>query len=148
MSNEELAIDFGDITPITVAVTINGEHYQLREASGDAACRYRNALLKCTQLGPEGKPQRLEGMGDTEPFLVSLCLFKENGAPVNAATVRAWPSRVQKRLFETAKRISKLDEDETIESLEKQLADVQSKLNKLREGNDPNSPSATTDGSV
>ncbi len=147
MSNE-LAIDFGDITPIVVSVTINQERYELREATGDVACRYRNALLKCTQLGPEGKPQKIEGMADIEPFLVSMCLFKENGAAVNAAVVRAWPSHVLKKLFETAKEISKLDEDETVESLEKQKAAIEKQLAKLREGNDPNSPSGTTDGSA
>lgn len=119
-----------DLTPRKVSVVIDGKAYSLQEASGDAACRYRNALLDCTQLGPEGKPTKIKGMADVEPFLLSLCLYDENGKLVPANKIRQWPSRIQKAIFEKLKEISELDEEEGQEDSLK------------------NVPSDTTDGSV
>jgi len=96
---------------IEIPITIGGEDYVLREASGDAGCKYRNALLACTTL-TDGKPSRIEGMADVEPLLVSLCLFTQGGRPVTVPKVRSWPSRVVKALFEKIKEISDLDEEE------------------------------------
>ena len=146
--NSELSLDFGDITPIIVPVTISGEQYELREANGNVACQYRNALLKCTQLGPEGKPHKIDGMADVEPLLVSLCMYDSGNHPVPITKVRSWPSRIVKELFNTAKKISQIDEEETVASLEKEKAAVEKRLDKLREGNDPNLPSDTTAGSA
>jgi len=86
--NTPEAMDFSDITFQEVPVQIGDKNYTLREATGDAACLYRNAMLRCTKLGPEGKPETVVGMGDVEPYLVSLCLFNEGGQPVTVATVR------------------------------------------------------------
>ena len=105
-------LDFSDLTRVEVSVTVGDKQYTLREATGDAACRYRNALLKCTELGPEGKPVRVIGMADVEPLLVSLCLFNEQNKPVHVNTVRSWPARIQKALFEKTKEISNLDDEE------------------------------------
>lgn len=106
------ALDFNDLSPIEVPVSIDGRSYILREATGDAACRYRNALLACTQLGPEGKPSSVKGMADAEPLLVSLCLFDDAGKPVSGPTIRKWPARVLKALFDKATEISQLGEEE------------------------------------
>jgi hypothetical protein len=117
---------FDSLTPIEVAVEIEGKAYTLREASGDAACKYRNAQLERVEMGPEGKPSRFHGLADLEPLLVSLCLFNdENGKQVNINTIRSWPSRILKPLFDKAKEISELgEEEETIEDLQKKLAEA------------------------
>jgi hypothetical protein len=67
---------FETLAPVEVPVKIGSGRYVLREASGDAACRYQNAVLKTTKLGPDGRPTDINGLADCEPLLVSLCLFE------------------------------------------------------------------------
>lgn len=122
-----VSLDFSLINPVELPVIVGDKKYILREASGDAACKYRNNLLKSTKMSPDGKVQSVEGLADIEPFLVSLCLFEvtEKGdKPVALHTIRSWPNRVQKALFEEAKRISYLDDIETVESLNKQIDEL------------------------
>lgn len=117
-----MATDFGDlnfdsIERVQVEVTIGDDRYVLKEATGDAACRYRNSILRATKLGPEGKPSSIDGIVDSEPLLVSLCLFTaEDNKPVPLSTVRSWPNRIVKKLYETAEHISELKETEAGES--------------------------------
>ncbi len=107
-----------DLTVTEVPVTIAGEKYVLREASGDTACRYQNAQIACMRM-TDGQVSKVTAIADTQPLLVSLCLLKLVQKPdsdeverrlVAISVVRAWPSRVVKDLFETAKRISGLEE--------------------------------------
>ena len=93
-------------------VFLGDKKFVLREASSGAATRYRNALLDCATMGPEGKPSKLSGMASVEPLLVSLCLFEEDGKPVPLAEIERWPSKIVKRLFNRVKDVSDLDEAE------------------------------------
>lgn len=142
--------DFSDLKIIEVPFkSPDGKRYVLREANGDVAAKYRNTLVKCTKLGPEGRPSGMEGIGELEPFLVSLCSFTvdeeptKNNKPVSASIVRAWPSKMVKKLYAKAKEISELGEDDTIESLEKQIADLTKRLAKLRAETVPNVSDST-----
>ena len=135
-----------DLTTAEIPVTIAGDSYTLREASGDTACKYRNKLLACTQLGPEGKPSQIRGMADVEPFLVSLCLFNAEDKLVPLHAIRAWPNRVQKKLFDTIKEISDLDEGEDRKSLVKQREVLDKQIAEIDEETAKNSSSDTTDG--
>ena len=113
MADTDNSLDFSTLEPIAVPVRYGGKSYTLREATGGAAVKYRNAMLACARLGPDGKPVSVSGLADLEPMLIASCLFDEQGKPVPDKTVREWPSRVLRQLFETAKRISGLDEGET-----------------------------------
>jgi len=104
-------IDLGDLSFIEIPYKIGGKIYTLKEASGDAACAYRNALFKNTELGPDGKARKIGNMADTEPLLVSWCLYDANGHRVAVQGVRNWPAKVVKTLFEKAKEISNLEEE-------------------------------------
>ncbi len=139
------AMVFDDLAPITVPVTIGTGTYLLKEATGDAACKFQNALLKATKLGPEGRPVSLEGLADAEPLLVSMCLFEvvkiTNKAgdvvtqerPVPLHVVRGWKNKVQKDLFNRIKVISDIGgEEETEAVLVKRIADAQKKLDAIR----------------
>ncbi len=131
-------MNFDDLTLIEVPVKIQGKKYVLREASGDAACKWRNMLLKSTKLGPDGRPTSIDGMADSDPYLVSLCLFEvtdKGDKAVPLHTIRAWPNRVQKDLCERAKAISCLEEQqdtkealvEKMDRLKEQLATMEDK---------------------
>jgi hypothetical protein len=131
-------LNFDDLSPVEVPVSVRGKRYTLREATGDAACKWRNAQLAATELGPDGKVMRVKGLADLEPMLVSLCLFDEQGKPVPAATVREWPARVIKAVYDECKRISQLDEAaETADDLKKQRDELDKRIAKLEnpEGN-------------
>ena len=142
-------LDFNDLTPIEVPVSVQGRQYTLREASGDAACQYRNAVSGSYQYGPDGNISGVKGLSDAGPLLVSLCLVDENGRAVKQEIVRGWPARVMMALFRRAKEISELDEPETVESLERQVAVLQRRLVELQGEETPsgNVPGGTTVGS-
>lgn len=108
--SEQVVTDY-NIQPKELRLTIGGAKYVMLEASGDVACRYRNALLDCTELGPEGTPVRVKNMADLEPYLVSMCLYPVNAdgtvasKSVSPVLVRSWPSRVQKALYVQARKL-------------------------------------------
>lgn len=146
-------MDFSDLAPVEVPVTVADKKYILREASGDAACRWNNAVSKAYKLSPDGKAVAIDGLPDVEPLLVSMCLYtpdangkvvvKANGDAdpktlVPLATIRSWPSRVQKALFDRAKKISALGETDDAEVVEKQIEVLQRRLAKLRGEPSPN----------
>lgn len=99
-------------------VNIDGEDYELREASGNAACQYRDLIIGNLTLGDSGKPQKISHIASAEPLLVSLCLFKVGEKEhVPQSKVASWPARIQKKLFKKVKEMSDLD-DETVETEE------------------------------
>ena len=125
-------IRFDDITPIEEKVFIGGEEYLLRETSGDASVKYDNARLDRYEY-QDGKLAKVKDLGDLEPLLVSLCLFMSDGkTPVSELTIRSWPARVQKSLYNRAREISGMNETpktikEQIALLQKQLAEAESR---------------------
>jgi hypothetical protein len=157
-------MNFDDLTLTEIPVTYRGRRYVLTEASGDAVCRWRNALLRATKLGPDGKPVAIEGLADAEPLLVSRCLYvpdkdgrlrlTPHGFPdpnylVPLEDVRGWEGRVVGALFEKVKEISHLDMLETKEGLEEQMVKLKDRLAEMGngEGKLKNSLKPTTAGS-
>lgn len=161
---EELCFD--DIAPVEIPVRVGNARLILREASGDAAARYRNAVLKATRLNADGKPSFVDGLADTEALLISRCLYYADdngnlrltpaGTPdprylVALETIRNWPYRVQEALFDKAREISGLDRRESADDIAKRMERDQQRLDALRNGTDEdhakNLPDATTAGS-
>lgn len=125
-----------DDPEVEIPVSIRGVAYVLKEASGDAAAKYRNACLRATRVGKDGKFSAVDGIADVEPLLVSLCLFTQEGKRVSDSVVRGFPSKAVKALFDKAKEISGLNEvsnKDTIESLTKQRDVIEGKLHKLQQ---------------
>ena len=142
--------DFDSLEVIEIPVKMGGETYTLREASGDAAFKYRNMAMKCTKLGPDGKPSAVENIADIEPFLLSQCLFDSKNKLVPIAKIRTWGNRTCQKLYAKVLEISELGADEDTESLEKQLKEIQAKLDKLKAKDEDslgNEPSDTETGS-
>ena len=152
LENGAINFDEGNDTPSLkqVPVTFKGIKYILVEASAEAVAKWRNAQLTGTRMyqreNEDTRTIALGGMADSEPILVSLCLFKpdENGnlrldAGGNVDTrfrvavdvVKGWPNRVTAKLFEKAKEISGLDEIETVEALDKRITDLQKRRERL-----------------
>ena len=141
MSLDLSEIRFDDLTPISIPVTLGAKSYVLKEATGDASTRYKNALMSSTKMGKDGKPSHVEGLANVEPLLVSLCLFESyevrggelKERPVTESFIRGLPGKIQKKLFEKVKEISGLSEEDTLETLEKQQAELSEKIAALRE---------------
>jgi len=95
---------FDDLTPIEEHVSIGGKDYVLREVDGEAAVVYDDALAAC-RVYENGRLIRVNNPGRLEPLLVSLTLF-DGGVRVPEATVRRWPARVQRALYERSCQIS------------------------------------------
>lgn len=108
MSEEPMQFD---LTPIEIPVIIGDKEYTLREASGEAAGKYQDAILDCMKPGLDGKPTQITGgMSAIEPLLVSMCLFDSEGKPVSKEVIKSWPARVQKEMYKRVRKISDLDE--------------------------------------
>jgi hypothetical protein len=104
-------MNLDDLAPVEETVTYQGKTYAVREASSDAAAKWRNALSKSTKI-QDGKLVGMDSIADCDPLLVSLCLYYadesgkvplKDGAPdptrlVGLPSVRALPERVVKRL--------------------------------------------------
>lgn len=144
---EELIFD--DLTPIEMKVSINKTKYVLREADEGDAIKWKNAGLRAARV-VDGKVVSMGDLADSEPLLVSLCLYKANadgtmplnndGTPnkkqqVPVSVIKTWPPRVVNKLFDHAKRISELEEKETRATLEEKLKEVQAKIASLDQEN-------------
>ena len=130
-------IRFDDITPIEEPVFIGKDKYILRETSGSARVIYDNARLACYEY-QEGKLVKVHDIANVEILLVSLCLFMEDGlTPVSELTVKNWPGRIYKTLYDRIREISGMTEtaenlEEQIKLLQKQLAEFKSKEETLK----------------
>lgn len=129
---------FEDLALIEVPVTVGSQQYILREANGDAACKFQNARVARYEYNEEGKLVKLRDTADLEPILVSLCLFMQDGTtPVSEVTIRSWPGKIQNKLYDRAKEISGLNETEDLATMEKQLANLQKRVDKMRKAGNP-----------
>lgn len=133
-------LNFDSLDLIQVPVSIGGEKYTLCEADEAAGAAYRNARVRGAKLEEGGDVTSLPSdIGGLQALLVCRCLYycKEDGnlgALVPQSTVRKWPSRIVRPLFDKVMEISELEEEEdTTESLEKQIARLEKRLMRLRE---------------
>lgn len=110
-------IDLSNLEPITYRYQIGGKTYELREATGGVACQHRNRMISCASIGDDGKVRGFNNIADVEPWVVSLCLFEvtvsettgqELFTPVDEETVKNWPNKVVKRLYDDLNRVSEL----------------------------------------
>lgn len=144
---------FESLEPIEIKVSIAGKDYLLREASEQAARVYRNASIAGARL-QDGSLSEMPGdMAGVQSLLLSYCLFHVNDRgiatkAVDRKVILGWLSRVVKPLFEKAKEISELGEEEdTPESLNKQKQDIEDRIAKLQEEDSAkNEPGATAIG--
>lgn len=139
-----------------IEVVIDDEKYALIEASGQTGVDYQNASLAAFTYGESGKAKSINGLASLQILLVGSCLYKIN--PDTGLTVKnpvgekfakeELPARVLKQLFEKAKEISHLDEEDTVESLQKQIDKLQERIDaKTKEADLGELPNDSEDGS-
>jgi len=136
-------------------VKVDGALYTLREAFGDAAIKFKSAQARAMRF-VDGKPTLIEGAAEVEPLLVHLCLFESYGDPnnprernVSMATIKTWKAHVITKIFERAKKISRLDETLTSADVRKKIAELQKQLEDMeRAEEEKNSPPTELAGST
>jgi len=120
-------LDFSNHQIIDILVKgPNGKDYVLCQANGDTVAKFNSARARCARY-QDGGMSGVEGLGDLEPMLVSMCMFEDKGdgtpdpqKPIKGTLLRAWPGPVMKTLFNKAKEISEIDLDNDLASLRKQ----------------------------
>ncbi len=143
---DQSVIDFGDAEPEEITVKIKNKLYILREPVADVVIRWRNAQASKARFNAEGNFVSVGNIADSEPFLLSMCLYaaddvgnlrlNKDGEPDNSFLVpekqiRKWTNNVQRGLFDKIKEMGWLDEVETADSLKKQIANLQKRLAKV-----------------
>ena len=165
MSEHNVAIsemDFDadeDLRPKSIPVKHRGVKYVLIEAGADTAAKFRNASAKCGKRDADGNMSIGDGIGDVEPYLVSLCLcqtepdgsIKLNGqkkpVTVSLHIILSWQNRVVRPMFDWIKANSDLNEKaETREELEKEAARIQKKLTAMALGKEDPAKNEQNDG--
>lgn len=152
-----MIFDEASLERAEISVTVGRETYVLRQARGDVAIKYENALQACTRVGPDGKFAYVVGIAETPVILLAGCLFKKfekNGITeykaVSEGTIKGWPPTIIDALFKRAKEISGLNRTgtpETVESVKTEIAKLQKRLAELEESR-KNDSESTEDGTV
>lgn len=157
---EELTLDLG-VQEVQVHLrdpkTGEIQDYVLRAANGYAVTEYQNAKMAGMVVAGDGSTATIhDRMANVGPLLLSRCLWRPmtqpdgttKEVPVSIKTIQGFPGRVQEALFERAKEISEIDQPDTAEALQKQIASLQQRLEKLQAEKEPakNEPNGMTDG--
>ena len=143
--------DSSSLDLIKIPVKFKGKKYLLIEALADAVAKWKNAQIAGATLRQDDRDEKTVSMGnmaDSEILLVGQCLFLTNteGGPilqpngdlqlnarVGASVVKTWPSRVVSQLYDKVMDISGLTGRETVESLDRKIADLQKRRDRLAE---------------
>lgn len=135
-----------DISLVETPKKIGGVDYILREADETTATKWRNSVIACSRYS-KGQMNSIRGLGETQALLVSMCLFNGDDKTVSLETIRSWPSRVVKALFEEAKEISDLEKEDTLEELKEQRTEIEERITNMEENAVKNDSTDTVDGS-
>lgn len=132
--------DFSDLTPQTATAIIGGKKYLLREATEDQAVKFKNMSAKAVKF-KDGETTGIEGAANVEPFLLSLTMVEVDAdgkeKQVFESFIRTLLARVVSPLFDWVRDASGLGGKDTVESIDKKIADLTKKRAEVAKGTDP-----------
>lgn len=130
MQQDTTPIIWDDPEPVQVPVKFRGRWYVLVEPTAADVAAFKNQIMKGKKMGTRGTAETLDGMGDSEPILVSYCLYEANAYPDGTVTsepplpdmkrrvpytvIKGWPGALVSRLADRAKELAGLVERQTI----------------------------------
>lgn len=135
--------DFGEDVPSEFRFSYGKQQYVLREPLEGAVIQYRKRQTSGAKMNPETKQVELGSDVSSIPaFLLSMCVFKLVGTegsdqkeqPVPFDVLCRWRSPVVKQLFEKAKDMGDLREDDTEADLARRLETVRKREALLKNG--------------
>lgn len=112
--NESSEFDFSDLTPAEKPVVLPGrkEKFVIREASGEAVAKWRNAQMSGATFNSEGKMERAGEIGELPLIMVRECLFQvvnpNDIRKVDRNLVNSIPQKVIDKLYDWILRTSGL----------------------------------------
>lgn len=128
-------LDFTNLEPIEIPIPYGSVTYYLREASEDIHKQYRSRAMKCYDT--TGVIKNPDMAAETPQWFVAMCLFTEPGGDskkrVDMSIVKGMPTRIVARLFDKLRKISGMDQEETPDSLRKQIEALQKQLEELEQ---------------
>jgi hypothetical protein len=105
----------GKVTPVELESASGVEQYELREVSAADRDCYLNKMAKRLQYGPDGKVGNIGNFLGAQADLLTLCLHDDKGVPVTEKTVQGWPAVVVSNLFDAARKLNGLDNEEALD---------------------------------
>lgn len=128
-------LDFTNLEPIEIPIPYGSVTYYLREASEDTHKQYRSRAMKCYDT--DGHIKNPDMAAETPLWFVQMCLYKESGGDpknrVDLTIVRNMPTRIVAKLFDKARKISGMDQEETAESIRKRISELQKQLEEIEQ---------------
>lgn len=131
-------MEYEDMQRREVPVRIGSRHYILLEAMAGDIINYKNLVARSTRVDPKRGSAVVEGYADAEIYLLGLCLQEVVDGKrrrVPGDYIRTWRNEIQQDLWERLQRLSGMTEDDTVEGLLEQRADIDARLRAL--GYDP-----------
>jgi len=132
---------FSDTEFVEIPVQIGDTKYVLREGSGEVVKKYQSFTIAKARYGSKGTISRLEDMGDSEIYLISLCLFLQGeggkadlSKPVDMKTIEGFKSTVVATLFDKASEISGLKQLQTPKQIKEEIEKLEELLIEAEEG--------------
>ncbi len=139
-------IRFDDPEPKRVSVVIGPNKYVLIQGSAKACDYYRTEAMLRSLKFRDGTATSKESMAELQSMLVSLCLHGYKRTPdgkdqtdevsglIPMNIIQSWRGDIVEALWNRAMRISGLlDDDATVESLTKELRDVEARIRSKKE---------------
>ena len=114
MANDKLVLSLDRVTVDVNLVTEQGEEkaWKLKELTGKERNRYLNKMTSRVRSGKDGKAISITNFEGFQADLLKICLYDENDELVTEDMIEGLPSSTQQVLFDKAKEISGLDNDE------------------------------------
>lgn len=134
------------------------DNFVLYEIAGEADIVWRNSQVRAAKLSPDGQVIGMGDVAEADTILLSKCLARIGvdkefdhpiETPIPLVELRKWPDRILSRLTQELLKISdKEDQPATKEDLQKQIVDLQARLDRIieREQAEKNSWTPTTNG--
>jgi hypothetical protein len=103
-----------DLLPREEKVRIGGAVYTIREMSEAGSIEERRQMSRGITLDEQGRPSAipLDALPENEAFVVSRCLFDSSNTPVALETIKEWPRRVVRSLFDKCQKLNDIKKDE------------------------------------
>ncbi len=135
MQDVDKDLDFTNLEPTEIPIPYGSNIYYLRESTEDTNKQYRSRAMKC--YGTDGAIKNPDMVAETPQWFVGQCLFTEPGGDVTKRVksdiIKSMPTRIVSRLFAKVRKISGMEGDEdTVESLTKQIAELTKRLEELQ----------------
>lgn len=98
-----------------IPVVIDSQEYVLQELDGSERDRYLNGLTNRMRVNNKGDLAGIKNFDGLQASLVAASIRLVDGLerkPVLLKTVQGWPAKVVKQLFDAARELSGLDDED------------------------------------